>query len=82
MRAGHRGPGLGDPAGQPGHQRRILPGGAQHGQVRGGPLVQRDQLVDLVAGQPAAPADQLVEPGPIGLVCGYERVNVHCRAAY
>ena len=49
-----------DPAGQPGGERRIMPGGAQHGQVRGGPLVQRDQLVDLVAGQPAAAPDEFV----------------------
>jgi hypothetical protein len=37
-----------------------VPGCAQHGQVGGGPLVQRDQLVDLVAGQPPTPPDEFV----------------------
>ncbi|HEY3504141.1 MAG TPA: hypothetical protein VGN37_15325 [Actinocatenispora sp.] len=44
--------------------------------MRRGPLVQRDQLVDLV-GAGAVPAGELPEPPPLAAVLGHERVQVH-----
>ena len=40
-------------------------------------LVETDQLVDLVAGEPAAPADQRLEPLPLTAVRRDVRVDIH-----
>ena len=54
----------GQPGGQLRGQGRVVPGAAQLGQVRGGPLVGADQLVDLGAGQLAPAPDQVIEAIP------------------
>jgi len=87
MRTGHRRAGARHPARQPGHESWVVPGGTHRRQVRRRPLIQRDQLVDLGAGQRAPPLDQRVEPPPVGLVCGHERIDIHegrllCLAGY
>jgi hypothetical protein len=47
--------------------------------VRRGPLIGPDQLVDLLAGQAAAPGDETVEPVPFRLMRGDKRVHIHDR---
>jgi hypothetical protein len=47
--------------------------------VGGGLLVQPDQLVDLVAGKPAAAPDQGVEPPPLRFVRCHVGVDIHPR---
>ena len=48
-----------------------------HRQVRGHPLIEVDQLVDLGAGQLPSPLDQLLEPVPRRPVRQHERVDIH-----
>ena len=77
MRAGDRRPGLSHQRRQPTHQHRIARRRPDHRQMRRHPLVELDQFVDLGAGQPLAPLDQLLEPVPRRAVREHERVDIH-----
>src|SRR3569833_2026489 len=49
----------------------------------GGPLVQLHQLIELRAAQASrAAVDELLQAPPLGVVRGYEGVDVHRRAHY
>src|SRR5262249_636557 len=76
-RAGHRGARPGHPARQRGDQDRVVPGRTDHRQVGVGPLIQRAKLVDLRAGQPAAPPDQVIQPPPLRPLPAPVGVDVH-----
>ena len=78
--AGDGRPGARDQAGQPGDQHRVAAGALDDRQVGRHALVEVDDLVDLLAGQPArppGPAEQQLEPVPLAPVRGDVRVEVH-----
>ena len=66
----------GEQGGEVRDERRVGRGRAQHRQVGGDLLVALDELVGLVAAQPAL-AQQRLEAGPVRVVCEHIRVQVH-----
>ena len=76
MLPGEREPGPGQQQRQVPHERGVGSGRAHLGQVGRDPLVEVEQLVHLGGGEASAPA-QRVEPGPLPVVRGHERVDVH-----
>ena len=75
--AGDRRPGPGHQRRQPADQHRVAGRRPHHRQVGRHPLVEVDQFVDLGAGQPATPLDQLLEPVPGRAMGQHERVDIH-----
>src|SRR5699024_5658076 len=59
------------------HEDGLLTRGTYHRQVGGDPLIEIDQLVDLLPREGTATAYQLIEPLPLLGVCRHEHVDIH-----
>src|SRR5699024_1805772 len=63
--------------GQPTDEGGFLTRGTYHRQVGGDPLVEIDQLVDLLPREGTSTAYQVIEPFPLLGVCRREHVDIH-----